>query len=95
MFLLSNLVGAVARILNILFSLYILLIMGRAILSWVHPHPYSPLVQFFVGVTEPFLAPLRRFLPVGIDFSPLLALLIIYFLKIFLVQSLFDLASRL
>jgi len=97
MFILSNFLGAVARTLNILLSLYMLLIIGRAIISWVHPDPYSPLVRFLVGATEPFLAPLRRLLPgwrMGMDFSPLLALLIIYFLKIFLVQSLFDLTGR-
>jgi len=97
MFIFSNFLGAVARTLNILLSLYMLLIIGRAILSWVHPDPYSPLVRFLVGATEPLLAPLRRFLPgwrTGIDFSPLLGLLIIYFLKIFVVQTLFDLTRR-
>ncbi len=97
MFIFSNFLGAVARTLNILLSLYMLLIIGRAILSWVHPDPYSPLVRFLVGATEPLLAPLRRLLPgwrMGIDFSPLLGLLIIYFLKIFVVQTLFDLTRR-
>lgn len=97
MFIFSNFLGAVARTLNILLSLYMLLIIGRAILSWVHPDPYSPLVRFLVGATEPLLAPLRRLLPgwrTGIDFSPLLGLLIIYFLKIFVVRTLFDLTRR-
>jgi len=97
MFVFSNFLGAVARTLNILLSLYMLLIIGRAILSWIHPDPYSPLVRFLVGATEPLLAPLRKILPgwrMGIDLSPILALLIIYFLKIFLVQNLFDLARR-
>ncbi|NOY78610.1 MAG: YggT family protein [Calditrichaeota bacterium] len=96
MFIIRNLLLASAKILDIAISIYIWVIIIQAILSWVHPDPRSPLVRFLYNITEPVLAPIRRFLPaMGIDLSPLVALLALYFLQIFLVRSLFDLANAL
>ncbi|HHV57019.1 MAG TPA: YggT family protein [Firmicutes bacterium] len=66
-----------------LFDLYNLLILIRLLLSWVNPDPYAPWVRFIYQLTEPFLEPFRRLLPpVGmIDFSPLLALLVLSFIR--------------
>ena len=74
------------------------LIIIRALLSWVNPDPYNVIVQFLYKVTEPMLAPFRRLVPaysIGIDLSPIFALLVIWFLKLFLVRTLFGIAMRL
>ncbi len=95
MFVLSNFLIAVARIIDIALSLYMWIIIGRAVISWVNPDPYNPIVRFLNSVTEPVLYPIRRRLPVslgGIDFSPILVILVILFLQSFLVQTLADLA---
>ena len=98
MFVLGNFFQALATVLGYLFEIYWWLIVVRALLSWVHPDPYNPIVQFIERATEPVLAPLRGFVPahkIGIDISPVIAILAIYFLKIFLVQSLLGFAARL
>ncbi|HPM43432.1 MAG TPA: YggT family protein, partial [Candidatus Omnitrophota bacterium] len=67
-------------------------------ISWVSPDPYNPIVQFLYKTTEPLLAPFRRLMPVytiGLDISPIFALIFIWFLKLFLVRTLFGLAMRL
>jgi YggT family protein len=72
-------------------------IIARAILSWVSPDPYNPIVRFLYNVTEPVLYAIRRRVPVffgGIDFSPMIVILAIYFLDSFLVPSLAGLALR-
>jgi YggT family protein len=99
MFVLSNFLTALAAVLNILFTIMYWLILIRAIISWVNPDPYNPIVQFLYKTTEPILAPLRKLLPlqfsIGIDISPLIAFFIIIFLKGFLVSTLIDFAVRL
>jgi YggT family protein len=98
LFILANFLSALARVLDLLLGLYFWIIILRAILSWVRPDPYHPLVRFLYAITEPVLAPIRRLLPgggIGLDFSPVIALLILHFMRSFLVQTLFDLAGRL
>ena len=98
MFVMSNLLLALARILHIVLSLYMWLIIARAILSWVNPDPYNPIVRFLYSVTEPVLYAIRRRLPVffgGIDFSPMIVILVIIFLDNFIVPSLTGMALRL
>ncbi len=73
------------------------IIIIRALISWVNPDPWNPVVQFLHRATEPVLAPIRRWLPTwrwGIDFSPLVVILAIYFAQVFLVGSLRELAWR-
>jgi YggT family protein len=97
MFVMGNFVGAVATVLNMILWVYMWVIIIRALLSWVNPDPRNPIVQFLNRITEPVLAPVRRWLPTwqwGIDFSPLVVILVIYFLQIFLVGTLHDLAWR-
>ena len=94
----KNLVFAVAKILDIALSAYMWIFVIRAVLSWVSPDPYNPIVRALYAITEPVLSFLRRRLPVmagSIDFSPMVAILIILFLQYFLVRTLFDLALRL
>ena len=98
MFAISNLLIAVARILDIGLSVYMWIIIGRAVVSWVNADPYNPIVRFLYSVTEPVLSAVRRNLPVsysGFDFSPILVILLIVFLRAFVVQTLLQLAQRL
>ena len=99
MFILSNFLVAAARILDIVLTILYWLILIRALISWVSPNPYNPIVQFFYKTTEPILYPIRKILPLGlrfgIDISPIIAFLAIMFLKSFLVRTLIDLALRL
>ncbi len=93
MIVLKNLIAGLAAILDLGLTIYMWLIIARALLSWVSPDPYNPIVRFLYRVTEPVLSYVRRRLPVifgGIDFSPLLILAAIIFLRIFLVGTLQD-----
>ncbi len=97
MFVFSNLLIAVAKILDIALNLYMWIIIGRAIISWVSPDPYNPIIRFLHAVTEPVLYPIRRRLPIsfgGFDFSPVIAILAIIFLQSFLVKTLYQIAVR-
>ena len=95
MFVLSNLLFALSQVLEIGLSVIYWMILIRALLSWVNPDPMNPIVQFLERFTEPILAPIRRVLPtMVIDISPIIAFLLIVFLKSFLVQTLRDLAFR-
>ena len=98
MFIMGNFIRAIALVMDYAIQFFWWLVIVRALLSWVSPDPYNPIVQFIERVTEPLLAPFRRLIPsgrFGIDLSPLFALLFLYFLKLFLIQTLLDLASRL
>ena len=91
MFVLGNFIAAVARIIDIALSLYMWIIVIRAVLSWVNPDPYNPIVRLLYQVTEPVMAFVRRRIPLhgmGIDFSPMIILLAIVFLQSFLVPTL-------
>ena len=90
----TNLILAIANVLNLILSLFVWLIIIRALISWFSPDPYNPLVQLLFRITEPVLGPLRNFLPFfgGIDFSPIVVLLAAEFLRSFLVKSLISLA---
>ncbi len=81
---------ALATVLYYLLSLYQWIIIARAVLSWVNPDPYNPIVRFIHNITEPVLAPIRRRLPMsygGIDFSPIIVFFAIIFLKAWLVPT--------
>jgi YggT family protein len=98
MFALANVLRALADVLDIALNLYMWLIIAQAVLTWVNPDPYNPIVRFLYSVTEPVLSRVRRMLPVffgGIDFSPMVVIFAIYFLQRFLVPTLHEMASRL
>ena len=65
MFVLENLIFALAKIIDMGLTLYMWLIIGRAVVSWVNPDPYNPIVNFLNRATEPVLAPVRRWIPMG------------------------------
>jgi YggT family protein len=98
MFVIGNLLLAVAKILNVALSLYMWIIIARAVLSWVSPDPRNRIVQLLYQVTEPVLWQIRRRLPlrgVSIDISPIIVILAILFVRYFLIATLFDIARRL
>ena len=97
MFVFSNLLTAIAKILDVVLVIFMWIVIARAILSWVNPDPYNPIVRFIHNITEPVLFQIRKRIPLnfgGIDFSPILVLLAVIFLRQFVVQSLYDLALR-
>ena len=97
MFIVSNFLIAIAKIMDIGLSLYMWLVIIRAIISWVNPDPYNTLVRFLHSATEPILYPIRKRLPLffgGFDFSPVLVIMAIFFIQTFFVQSLLQLAVR-
>jgi len=97
-FILSNLITAVAKVLSIILNLFMWLIIIRALVSWFSPDPYNPIYQFLIRITEPVLKYIRRILPLRagmMDLSPIIALLAIIFLQTFLVQSLYGIAMSL
>jgi YggT family protein len=98
MFVLSNFMVALARIIDIVLTIYMWIIIFRAVISWVHADPYNKVVIFLYKVTEPVLRPVRRILPMrnmGIDFSPIVVILVIIFLQYFLVETIIQLARNL
>lgn len=97
MLVFSNLLTAIAKVLDVVLVVFMWVVIARAILSWVSPDPYNPIVRFIHNITEPVLYQIRKRLPVnfgGIDFSPILVLLAVIFLRQFVVQSLYDFALR-
>ena len=97
MFIIGNLFIALANVLNFVLQLYMYVIIARAILSWINPDPYNPIVRFLYSITDPVLHAIRRRIPVffgGIDFSPWVVVLAIMFLQKFLVPSLLEIGMR-
>jgi YggT family protein len=98
MIILSNFLIAIAKVLDIVLTIFMWIVIARAVLSWVSPDPYNPIVRFIHQVTEPVLYQIRRRIPVsfgGIDFSPILVFLAIIFLQQFVVSSLLKMAQTL
>jgi YggT family protein len=93
--MISNLLFALAKLVDFALGAYMWIIIGRAIISWVNPDPYNPIVRFLHEVTEPVLSRIRRMVPAfagGIDFSPVILILAIIFLQSFLVPTLKQMA---
>ena len=94
----SNFIIALAKVVNIVLEVYMLIIIARALISWVNPDPYNKIVIFLYRVTEPVLRPIRKIIPrtnLPVDFSPIIVLLFIMFLQYFLVETIIELAHRL
>ncbi|MDX2165606.1 MAG: YggT family protein [Deltaproteobacteria bacterium] len=97
MFVLTNLLLAIAGALWMLLTAYFYILLGRVIVSWVNADPRNPIVRFLFNATEPLLWRVRRMLPYmsGVDLSPLVVSILIYVARGFLVGTLTDLAYRL
>lgn len=85
--------AALFDVINIVLTMILWIVIASALVSWVSPDPRNPIVQFLYRMTEPILRPFRKILPPrrtgGIDFSPLIVILLIYFIKILLARLLF------
>ena len=98
MFVFGNFLAAIAQVLGMALTLYMYVVIASAVLSWVNPDPYNPIVRFLRGATEPVFYRLRRVVPLyagGIDFTPIVVILLIIFLQSFLVDTLLQLGARL
>ncbi|MCK5230743.1 MAG: YggT family protein [Desulfobulbaceae bacterium] len=98
MFVITNFLSALATLVDFILTAYMWIVIGRAIISWVNPDPYNPIVRFLREVTDPVLYRIRRVLPLqggGIDFTPMILIMAIIFLRSFLVPTLQRLALTL
>jgi len=85
----SSFIGGVLGIAVSLLNIYMWIIIIRVLISWINPDPYNPIVQFLRGITDPPLEAIRRLVPrflwsTGLDFTPLLLILLIQVLMLFL-----------
>ena len=95
MLILSNFFMAVAIVLDYALTIYMWIVIASAVLSWVNPDPYNPIVRFLRKATEPVFYQIRKHIPVnfgGLDLSPIVVFLVIIFLQNFVVKSLIGLA---
>src|SRR6056297_1983976 len=92
--ILANFLQAIASVLNTVLTLYFWIVIISALLTWVNPDRYNPIVRILRNLTEPVFYRVRRWVPFtymgGIDLSPIVVLLAIQFIKIFLVQTLYQ-----
>jgi YggT family protein len=100
MILLGNILIGLAKVLDMVLWIYTLLLIGRAIISWVNADPRNGIVRFLRSVTDPAVELIRRRLPRNLRYYPLdIAFLVLFGLVIFsqyaVVQTLFDLGQRL
>lgn len=99
MFVLGNVLFAIARVLDTLLSLYFWIVIIAALLSWVRPDPYNPIVRTLSSLTEPVLYRIRKHLQFtyisGLDLSPIVVLIVIQLIQSIVVRSLFQYAAML
>ena len=92
MFVFGNVILGIARVLDVALNIYLWIIIIRALISWVNPDPYNRIVLILAKITEPVLRPIRKIAPpykVGVDLSPLIAVLIIVFLQYAVINTLY------
>ncbi len=100
MILLANFLNSIAVILDIVLNFVFLLVIARVVISWLNADPYNPIVSFIRQSTDPlfrFTEPIQKIIPLNIgslDLSPIILLLIISFLRTFVVQSIFDYSNQ-
>ena len=98
MFLIGNVLSAVATILHKVLELYSLVVVVAVLVQWVRPDPFNPIVQCLRAVTEPAFDWVRRRVPFAVvgmlDLSPMMVLMIMWFIQLAVIPSLFDLAAR-
>lgn len=98
MFVLGHLLSALADVLGVVFDALEIIILTRVVLSWANADTYNRFVRTIFVISEPFLAPFRKLLPPwkigGLDLSPACALLALFFIRSFLIPTLFDIASK-
>ena len=98
MYIIGYFLKAVANVADIVLVIFMWIVIVRAVLSWVNPDPFNPIVRFIHNITEPVLYPVRTKIPIsfgGIDFSPIMVFLGIIFLRTFVINSLMRLSESL
>ena len=98
MYMFGYLMLGLAQVIDTVLFLFMLIVIARAVLSWVNPDPFNPIVRFIHNITEPILYPIRSRLPIGFggfDFSPIIVFLCVIFLRTFIVSSLMRLSKSL
>lgn len=94
---LANIIYGVAWVINAVLNIYFIIVIAGALISWVNPDPYNPIIRFLKNVTEPIYVYIRRYIPFvylgGFDLSPIVVILAIQLLKYALVRNLYLLAS--
>ncbi|QKG28977.1 MULTISPECIES: YggT family protein [unclassified Campylobacter] len=94
--ILSTFLSAIADILHMVIQIYVWIIIISAIISWVRPDPYNPVVQLLYRLTEPVYAWIRKFVPTvfgGIDLAPIFILLALQFFDRFFISLLLQYAN--
>ncbi len=89
--------SALSQVVSLVFQIYIFIVIARALVSWVNPDPYNPIVRFLYNATEPVLARMRRILPLqfsGIDLTPIALLLLLSVVEQVLLQIIWQLSNR-
>lgn len=97
MFVIANLLNAVAALLEFVLNALLIVLLVNAILSWVRPDQSNPIVSVLGRISDAVCTPIRRVFPTvfsGIDVSPLIAMLAIWFVQLFLVATMRDMAMR-
>ena len=97
MFVVGEVVRSLALLISLVFNVVYFVLVIRIILSWVGADPYNEIVRVIYAITEPILAPFRRLpLQVGaLDFSPILAFIVLAVLRNFIINILYQIAYRL
>jgi YggT family protein len=98
MYVIGYFLMALAKVLDFVLIFFMWIVVARAVLSWVNPDPFNPIVRFINNVTEPILYPIRTKLPLGfsgIDLSPIVVFVGIIFLRTFVVSSLMRISATL
>ncbi|MBC8247349.1 MAG: YggT family protein [Deltaproteobacteria bacterium] len=98
MYIIGYLLMAIAKVLDVVMNIFLFIVIARAVLSWVSPDPFNPIVRFINNITEPILYPIRTRLPVhfgGIDLSPIIVFLGIIFVRTFVVNTLMQMSASL
>lgn len=99
MIILANTLSAVAMVLGSLLNVYFWIVLIAALITWVNPNPYNPIVRGLRMLTEPVFYRVRKWLPftyaAGIDFSPVVVLVAIELANRIIVKSLAEYAAQL
>lgn len=96
--ILGTFIEAVAQILSMIINIYVWIVIIAALISWVRPDPYNPIVQILYKLTEPLYAKIRSLIPTiigGIDLAPIIVILVLQFINLFFIKLLFSLARSL
>ena len=86
----TNFIVAVFAQLGSLLQLYFWIVVISAIMSWIEPNPYNPIVRAIYSLTEPVFDFVRRHIPVffgGLDFSPMIVILAIWFMQMYFIPT--------